>query len=272
MLWPWVLLTGLFLFLLGAAMGSFLNVIIYRTNKKESWVRGRSYCESCGKQIAWYDNIPLLSYAILWGKCRHCRKKIDIAHPAVELLTGILFVWWYFAIFMFFKLTQQPFVVLQPVFWLSVGMILLVIFIIDLRLMIIPDTLTVALLVIVLLYRVGLVTAGIMQVPDFGMAMLTMIGATAFFFGIWLLTRGRGMGFGDVKLAAPLGLLLGWPAAIVWLFSAFIIGGVVGVGLLCAKKAKMKQAVPFGPFLILGTLIALIWGNKIFSWYVGLII
>ncbi len=80
------------------------------------------------------------------------------------------------------------------------------------------------------------------------------------------------MGFGDVKLAAPLGLLLGWPASMVWLFSAFIIGGVVGVGLLFAKKAKMKQAVPFGPFLILGTLIALIWGNEIFSWYVGLII
>ncbi|PIR59747.1 MAG: hypothetical protein COU68_03940, partial [Candidatus Pacebacteria bacterium CG10_big_fil_rev_8_21_14_0_10_45_6] len=263
----WLLLVALFLFLLGAAIGSFLNVVIYRSNKEESWVKGRSYCESCGKQIAWYDNIPLLSYFVLQGKCRHCKDALSITHPAVEFLTGILFVWWYFAIFMFFKLTQQPFVVLQPVFWLCVGIILLAIFIIDLRTMIIPNTLTIALFVIVLLYRVGLVTTGIMQVQDFWLAVLSMIGAAAFFFGIWALTRGKGMGFGDVKLAAPLGLLLGWPAVMVWLFAAFIIGGVVGIGLLFTKKAKMKQAVPFGPFLIIGTFIALIWGSEIYGWY-----
>lgn len=265
------LLTALFLFVFGAAAGSFLNVIIYRSQKKESWIGGRSYCESCHKQISWHDNIPLLSYVLLRGKCRHCKDTLSISHPAVEGLTGILFVWWYFAIFMFFQLTQQPFVVLQPVFWLCVGLILLAIFVIDLRTMIIPDILTATLFILVLLYRLGLVAFGIMQVQDFWLALGSMIGATAFFFGIWFFTRGKGIGFGDVKLAAPLGMLLGWPAVMVWLFASFVIGGVVGVILLITKHAKMKQAVPFGPFLIIGTLIALIWGNKLYGWYVNLL-
>lgn len=264
-------LVPLFLFILGTAVGSFLNVVIYRTAQGESWVKGRSHCEKCKKMIAWYDNFPLLSFVLLGGKCRHCKTSLSLSHPVIEGITGVLFVWWYFAGFLFFKLTQQPFVVLQPVFWLAVGLILLVILVVDLKEMIIPDTAVALLFVIVILYRVGLVAFGVMQVNDLLLSLITMVAAGAFFFLLWFTTKGRGMGFGDVKLAFPLGLLLGWPQVLVWIFFSFLIGALVGIGLLISKRVKLKQAVPFGPFLIAGTLVSLIWGDQLFSWYVTLI-
>lgn len=260
-----------FLFVIGAAVGSFLNVIIYRSTTGESWVKGRSHCESCKKTIAWFDNIPLFSFLMLGGKCRHCKKSLSLSHPVVEGLTGALFVWWYIAGFLFFKLTQQPFVVLQPMFWLAVGIILLLIFLVDLKYMIIPDVGVASLFILVIFYRIFLVIAGVMQPRDLLLSLATMVGAFLFFFILWIGTKGRGMGFGDVKLALPLGLLLGWPNVTVWIFSSFIIGALYGIVLLSLKKAKLKQAVPFGPFLIIGTLISLIWGDQLFGWYVTLI-
>lgn len=260
-----------FLFIFGAAIGSFLNVILYRSSIGESWILGRSHCEKCNAVIAWYDNIPLLSYFILDGKCRHCKAALSLSHPVIEGLTGILFIWWYFAGFFFFKLTQAPFIFLQPLFWLIVGIILLMIVIIDLREMIIPDTAVLLLFVLVILYRISLTASGVMKVEDLYSSLLSMIGSGLFFFSIWFFTKGKGMGFGDVKLAFPLGLLLGWPQVIVWIFSSFLIGAVVGIYLLVSQKVKMKQAVPFGPFLVAGTFISLIWGDELFNWYVTLI-
>jgi len=265
------LLPALFLFFLGAAVGSFLNVIIYRTARSQTWVRGRSHCESCRKTIAWYDNIPLISFFALGGKCRYCKKTLSLSHPVVEGLTGILFVWWYVAGFMFFQLTQQPFNVLQPLFWLAVGLILLAITIIDLRAMIIPDGLVIALFILTLLYRLGLTGMGVMQTQDLINALISMVAAGAFFFTLWLITRGKGMGFGDVKLAVPLGLLLGWSKVLVWIFSSFTIGALVGVALLALGRVRFKQAVPFGPFLVLGALLSLIWGDQLFGWYVRML-
>lgn len=260
-----------FLFILGAAIGSFLNVIIYRSARGETWVKGRSHCETCRKTIAWYDNIPLLSYFLLGGKCRYCKKELSLSHPVIEGLTGILFVWWYLAGFFFFQLTQEPFNVLQPVFWLAVGIILLMIVLIDFKYMIIPDVAVTLLFILVIAYRISLVTTGVMQTRDLLLSLVSMVAASAFFFFLWLVTKGRGMGFGDVKLALPLGLLLGWPKIMVWIFASFLIGAVFGIALLSMKKVKLKQAVPFGPFLVIGTLISLIWGEQLFSWYVTLI-
>lgn len=264
-------LVPLFLFIFGAAIGSFLNVIIYRSTIGESWVAGRSKCEKCKKLIAWYDNIPLLSYFVLGGKCRSCKTPLSLSHPVIEGLTGALFIWWYLAGFFFFKLTQQPFVFLQPLFWLMVGIILLAIVIIDLREMIIPDTAVALLFVLVILYRLSLTSSGVMEVGDLYLSLLSMLGAGVFFFLIWFVTKGKGMGFGDVKLAFPLGLLLGWPQVLVWIFASFLIGAVVGIALLLFHKAKMKTAVPFGPFLVAGTLVSLIWGDQLFHWYATLI-
>src|SRR5260221_77051 len=127
------------LFLFGAVIGSFLNVVIYRTMAGEPWTRGRSHCETCGKMVHWFDNIPLISYFILRGKCRACRAPIAITHPVIEFLTGSLFIWWYWGGTFFFRLTQQPFHYVQPLFWLLVGILLVIIFFADALYFIIPD-------------------------------------------------------------------------------------------------------------------------------------
>lgn len=265
------LLPALFFFILGIVFGSFLNVVILRSIREESWVAGRSHCDHCQTTIAWYDNIPLLSFFILGGKCRHCKKAISISHPVVEGLTGILFVWWYAGLFVFFKLTQEPFVVLQPLFWLAVAAILIVIFFTDILVYLIPDKAVIALSLLVLVYQIALLGAGIMQPIDFVYSLLGMVGAVAFFFSLWFFTKGKGLGFGDVKLIAPLALLMGWPSLIVGLFASFIIGAVVGIGTVLMGKKKMKQPIPFGPFLIVGTVVSLVWGHDIVAWYLSLI-
>ncbi|NCN87584.1 MAG: prepilin peptidase [Candidatus Pacebacteria bacterium] len=257
------------LFFSGAAIGSFLNVVIHRSLSNESWVTGRSRCDHCRKKINWYDNIPLLSYLILRAKCRFCKKPISLTHPVVEFLVGSLFVWWYLFGTFFFTLTQRPFEVLQPVFWLAVGVILIAIFVTDYLYYIIPDMFVVLLLCLTIIYRISLVYFGIMQVNDLIMGIFGMVIAVSFIGSLWFFTKGRGMGFGDVKLMIPLSLLLGWPNTLVGLFLSFLIGGLVGGFLLLFKKRKFGQKIPFGPFLILGTFISLIYGDQILGWYLS---
>ncbi|MBT3250106.1 MAG: prepilin peptidase [Candidatus Pacebacteria bacterium] len=256
-----------FLFILGSAVGSFLNVLIYRTVRGESWVSGRSHCDHCQKKIAWYDNMPILSFLLLGGKSRCCKKRIPISYPFVEFVTGSLFVWWYGIGFVFFRLTTAPFQVLQPLFWLLVGILLLTIFFADLMHMIIPDLAVGALFLLTLFYRIYLTSASIMQPQDLYLALVGMLIAVAFIGGLWALTKGKGMGFGDVKLMAPIALLLGWPKILVGLFFSFIIGGISGVILLILGKKRVGQVIPFGPFIILGAVVSLFWGDAIFSWY-----
>ena len=266
-----MILTTFFLFILGAAVGSFLNVVLYRSIIGQDWVRGRSRCDSCKKQIKWYDNIPLLSYFVLRGKCRHCNVQIALAHPVVEFLTGLLFAWWYLGGSFFFQLTQAPFQALQPLFWLTVGILLVMIFVADILYLLIPDITVLLLLAITILYRMGLILAGIMQPTDLYNSLLAMVLVFLFFASLWFFTGGRGMGLGDVKLVVPLSLLLGWPNIIVGLFVAFISGAVAGVVLIVLGKRKMGQVIPFGPFLVTGTVVALTFGDQILGWYLGFI-
>ncbi len=259
------------LFALGAAVGSFLNVLIYRSIREESWVTGRSKCDHCGRKIAWYDNIPVLSYLVLRGQSRCCSKPIPLSYPVVEFITGILFVWWYWGGSLFFHLTTEPLQILQPLFWLLVGILLLLIFFADLLYMIIPDLAVGVLLVITVLYRVYLATSGVMQLNDLLLAMMGVVIAVSLLGGLWLVTKGKGMGLGDIKYAVPMALLLGWPRILVGLFLAFILGGIVAMGLIIAGRKKFGQIVPFGPFLVVATAIALIWGEFLYTWYIGLL-
>jgi leader peptidase (prepilin peptidase) / N-methyltransferase len=256
-----------FLFLFGAVVGSFLNVLIYRTTHGEDWVRGRSKCDSCNKQIAWYDNIPLLSFIILGGKCRHCKKPISIQHPVIEAMSGILFVWWYAMGFAFFQLSQRPHTIIQPAFWLAVGILLLIIFATDWMYQIIPDYATVALGILALVYRLYLSLSGIMRWEDFWMAMASGMVMMGLLWFLWWVTRGKGLGFGDVKFALVMGWLLGWPRSLVAFFLAFVLGAMVGVILILSGKKKMKSKIAFGPFLVLGTVIALVVGSRLWQMY-----
>ncbi len=271
------LLTSTLLFVIGAILGSFLNVVIYRTldddpvKRHESWMSGWSRCDSCHHRIAWYDNIPLVSYVVLQAKCRNCHKPIGAAHPMVELLTGSLLVWWYWGGSLFFQITKAPFHTLQPLFWLSVGVLLLVIALADLRYWIIPDWAVVMLTGLTVLYRVVLVGAGVMQYPDLVATLIASVLATAGLGVLWLATKRQGIGLGDVKLMFPLGLLVGWPNVLVTLFLGFVLGAVVGIALVLRKTKNIHQAIPFGPFLVLASCVSLVWGDRIVSWYLQLL-
>ncbi len=261
----------LFLILFGLVIGSFLHVLIYRTVHDESYVTGRSKCPHCKKLIRWYDNIPVVSFFLLSGMCRNCKKPISWDYPAIEMMTAGLFVWWYLIGFTFFRLSTQPFSLLQPAFWLFVGVCLISIFFADLLYGIIPDSVLTVLTGLGLLYRIMLYMFHVMRPVDF---WLTLAGATVsslMFLGLWIATKKRGMGLGDVKFVFPLGLILGWPNMFVGLFLSFVIGAVTGVALIAFKKKKFRQTVPFGPFLVVGSAITLVFGDKILQWYLSLL-
>ena len=259
------------LFVFGLIVGSFLNVVIYRTIRGEQWVKGRSRCDHCRKIIPWYDNLPLLSYVWLRGRCRFCHKRITPQHFAIEIMTGFLFVWWYAIGFAFFKLSQSPHLFIQPAFWLVVGILLLIIFVTDWLYQIIPDFANWGLGILALGYRAYLTVSGAMQPQDFWLAIGMGVALLAFLGLLWLITRGRGMGFGDVIFAFVMGVLLGWPRGLVGIMLAFVLGALVGLMLVLMKFKKLKERIAFGPFLVLGTGIALIWGNELWVGYMKML-
>lgn len=259
----------LIVFLLGLAVGSFLNVVVYRMLTGDSFWKGRSKCPHCGKHIAWYDNIPLLSFVALRGRCRWCGKRISWRYPVLELLTGLLFVWWLQVGTLFFRLTQPPYTWVQPTFWLVVGVALVSMAVVDLYYGVLPDIFTVGVAVVAFLYRFGLTLAGIMKLEDFLLYIASAVGASLFFGLLILVTKGKGMGWGDVKLAFAIGLLLGWPKTIIALAVAFLTGAGVGIILVIRGTRGLKQTVPFGPFLVAGTLSTLVWGEWVWQTYMS---
>lgn len=260
------------IFLLGLFIGSFVNVVVMRTLRDEDFVRGRSHCDHCGRVLAWYELVPLLSFLALRGRCRTCHREIDIMHPIVELLTGSIFAWWWLIGFAFFRLTATPLhQVIQPAFWLVVALLLFIIFMIDLKSAFIPDWTTTSLFLLVTAYRLFLIASGIYRPIDFAWSLLGATLLLLFFLSLWLGTKKRGFGFGDVKLIFPLALLMGWPKMWVGVWLAFVIGASVGVILLVIKKKKLGQAVPFAPFLVIGTFLSLLYGESLLSWYTALL-
>lgn len=266
----------IFLFVMGLVWGSFLNVVIFRMSHGKSIAEGRSICPKCKHTISWKYNIPLLSFFMLRGKCAYCKKKISIRYPLIEFLTGVFFVWWFVVGFNFFKLVGQPWSVIQPFFWLTVGLVLLAIFMIDLLYMVIPFSLNLTLFSLSLLYRVGLTSFGMMRGEDFIRSVESGIGVCLIFLLVQFLTkkiRGvDGFGLGDIFLVPSLGILLGWPKIVPGIFLSFLIGSLVGIVLLVSGKKKLGQYLPFGPFLIAGTVLSLFWGAQIWSWYVSLLV
>ncbi|HSV94766.1 MAG TPA: prepilin peptidase [Spirochaetia bacterium] len=266
----------LFIFVMGLIWGSFLNVVIFRMSKGNSPLSGRSMCPKCKHQLAWFYNIPLLSFLWLKGRCAYCKKKISLRYPLIESLTGVLFVWWFVVGFNFFQLVGSPWSFIQPVFWLIVGMVMLSIFMIDLFYMVIPFSLNLLLFSLALFYRVSLTGFGIMQTKDLLLALLSGLGLCLLFVTLQKITKTikkvDGIGLGDIFLAPSLGLLLGWPRILPGVFSSFVFGAIVGLVLLLFGKKKIGQYLPFGPFLILGTIIALVWGETIWMWYMGFLV
>jgi leader peptidase (prepilin peptidase)/N-methyltransferase len=250
-----------FIFLLGLGVGSFLNVLIYRFPRRISVVWGRSFCPKCRKKIAWFDNIPIFSFIFLKGHCRHCHSPISWRYPVVELLTAVLFL---LGATRLGNLSNLGYLGIAEVglTWVLFSA-LVVIFFIDLEHQVIPDEI---LLPVIFLFLLSKIFA-----PHFNTqylilnTLLPAVGASIFLLIIWALTKGRGMGLGDVKLAFLMGLSLGFPKVVVAFYLAFLTGAIIGVILILVKKARFGQKIAFGPFLAAATVITVLWGEKIFG-------
>lgn len=206
--------------------------------------RGRSHCPHCGKILAWYELIPVASFVIQKGKCRSCGHKLSSQYPIVELATGIIFA------LLAGKIGfADSTAFINLAIWLSAAVFFILIAAIDFRLFIIPDALNIGIAIL------GAGTA-ILQKDYLNHVLAAVIGAL-FFGAIVLATRGQGMGGGDIKLAGAMGLLLGLPDVVFAFMSAFIIGALWGVSLMILRKKTLKDAVPFGPFLVIGTFLSL---------------
>lgn len=238
-------------FIAGLAVGSFLGVVVYRLPRKLSIVRPPSFCPECNKKIPFYDNIPLLSYIILKGRCRYCKSKIPLSVFLIELITGILFV----LNFMFFDLTIKT----------AAGIIfscaLIAVSFIDIEFRIIPNV------IVFPLTLVGLAFSIFLDPSEWWMPLAFSAGAFLFMLIVHLISP-KGMGMGDVKLSLMAGAYL-VRSVIPALFIGFLAGSIYGVSLIIAKKGSLKQTIPFGPFISFGCIISLFWGNNILKWYLS---
>ncbi len=282
------------LFLFGLAIGSFVNVLAIRYDGGHfvldpKIIGGRSRCPHCGKTLRWFELIPLASFALQRGRCRSCRTRLSIQYPLVELLSGLIFV------FVPLHFASYPWLLNLGCYvfsgiWILVFEIFLLISVIDLRLRIVPDELTVAL---------GLVAiaAAAFAAAFLGPDIQSFFGTYASFFGVynsvwasrfagaiilgaffWALVvltprilKKEGMGMGDAKLAFAIGLLLGWPDILLFIVAAFVSGALVGLALIAARRATRASAVPFVPFLAFGAAYVFWFGLPSVAWYFRII-
>jgi len=270
------------LVLLGLVLGSFLSALTYRLPRGLS-LKGRSICPKCKKKISWFDNIPLFAFIILKGRCRYCQKKISLRYPLIELISASGLACLYLIIKncpnylqtapSFASHNINPLLlnffcqwVTALKFWAfpffaSIFLLLLAIFIIDLEAKIIPDSLIFSLYLF-------LIFALIFLNPDnLYLFFLSGFLAAAFLLIIHLATKGKGMGLGDVKFALFGGTFFGWPLTAIWLFFAFLTGAAIGVILILLGKARLKQKIAFGPFLIISILLTALFGEIISKWF-----
>jgi leader peptidase (prepilin peptidase) / N-methyltransferase len=252
-------LTGL----LGLLAGSFANVVIHRVPRRESVVRPGSRCPACGQPIAWHDNVPLVGWLLVGGRCRRCRAVISPRYPAVELATAVL----WFLITLRLAATGLAWAV--PAYLLF-AFVCVVLAVIDATTRLLPNRITYpAFPAVALLLLVASLGSG--DLDRFRRALVAAVAVGAFFL-LLVLVSPRGMGLGDVKLAPTLGLALGWlswSAVAVGLLSAFLLGGLAGLGGILLLHLTRKALVPFGPWLVAGALLGVLAGTEVASWYAG---
>ena len=250
-----MLAAGVFLaVVVGLAFGSFANVVVHRVPLKQSIVRPGSRCPSCGVALRARDNIPVVSWLLLRGKCHNCGAPISPRYPAVEMLTAALF-----GLAAWRIRPSSDLIAYLPLLW-----VLVVLSFIDLEHKLLPNR------IVVPSFVAGVVLLGVSAAlgPGVGAWVRALLGAAvafAFFFTLALITP-RGMGMGDVKLSAVLGLslaYLGWGRLLVGFFVSFLAGAIGGIGLIAARRAGMKSEVPFGPYLALGTIVSVLFGAPI---------
>ncbi|MCI6498555.1 prepilin peptidase [Lachnospiraceae bacterium HCP1S3_C3] len=240
----WITITIIY----GILIGSFLNVCIYRIPEKQSVVVVRSHCMSCGKQIKWYDLVPLVSFLILRGRCRYCKAKLSWQYPAVEALNGILYG---------IIVLVNGFNVTSILYCLATSA-LLALSIIDWRTYEIPPSFNIFIGIL------GIIRL-ILDLPHWYNYVIGFVSVSGFLLLIFLVTKGRGIGFGDVKLMAAAGLLLGWKLIILSLGLGCVLGSIIHITLMYVKDKD--RVLAFGPYLSLGIFISMLYGEQIIEWY-----
>ncbi|MDD6202424.1 MAG: prepilin peptidase [Lachnospiraceae bacterium] len=237
-------------FLFGIVIGSFLNVCIYRIPEKENIVKVRSHCMNCGHLLQWYELVPLLSYLFLGGKCRKCKAKISVQYPLVEALNGILYV----GVFMINGIN------VDSLLYCLLTSALLVLSIIDFRTYEIPIGINIFILTVGLIHTV-------LHYRDWLNYVIGFFAVSVFLYLIILVTKGRGIGGGDMKLMAVCGLILGWKEIIF----AFLLGCIIGsvVHLIRMRVSKCDHVLALGPYLSIGVFISMLWGSDLITWYLG---
>lgn len=251
----------LFTFVVGAAVGSFLNVIVDRAQDEESPFKGRSHCDNCKKNLALLDLVPVFSYLFLRGRCRYCGKKLSIYYPLVEIVTGLIFVsstlW-----FLLYTLSGNDIyttIISLIVLWI-LSSVLIVIFFADMKYGIIPFNAVILGVIVTLIFHIFSPLFDTSLINYFISALV----AFACFLGLYFLTKRKGIGLGDVVYVFLMGLILGYPRIIVGFYIAFLSGALISVILIFLKKKKIKGGtISFGPFLVAGTYISMLFGNNI---------
>lgn len=259
-------LTATFIFVTGLCFGSFANVIIYRLPRKQSIARPPSSCPFCGKRLGFWELVPLLGYLLIRGRCRGCRAGVSVRYPAVELLTGSIFV----LVYTRFSLALDFFVYATLLF------LLLVIAVIDLEHRIVPNSLVAAGLIAGVIYFTPGILNYFTAVHPLLLSSQNPVDAlSGFLLGttimlvIFLVSRG-GMGAGDIKLMALIGLFVGLRGTALVLMIGFLLGAITGIFFLVTGKLSRKDALPFAPFLALGALVQVMAGEQIWEWYTNI--
>lgn len=268
------------IFFLGLAVGSFLNSYIWRTKPssglrtpfpkgrgegegKSPW-QGRSYCPKCKKPLRWYELIPLLSFVLQVGRCQGCRQKIDWQYPLVELAAGILFVLAYFRLPTYLIIYVPHYLVV----WYLLS-VLIVLFVYDLRFGLVPDRVVLPAIIVAALYNI--LRFAVDGTPFFilnsSFLILAIVVGAGFFWLQYLISKGRWLGAGDIRIGALAGAMFSWPLVIEGIVISYLIGAVTAAVLLVSGKKRFGQTLPLGTFLTLGMAVVFLYGEKIWDWY-----
>lgn len=242
------ILLYIIVFIYGIIIGSFVNVCICRIPKKESVVKVRSHCESCGYQLKWYDLVPLFSYLCLGGKCRKCRAKISVQHPIIEVLNGFLYI----------LVLSVCGLSIESLLYCLAGSALLALSVIDFRTYEIPVGFN------IFIGALGIVRV-ITDYTNWSLYLIGFVAVSAFLYVLYIISKGRAIGGGDIKLMAVCGLLLGWKLIILAFFIGCIMGSVIHV--IRMKVSGEEHVLAMGPYLSMGVMTAALWGNTFLNWY-----
>ena len=255
------------IFIFGLTIGSFLNVIICRLETKKSIFFARSHCPKCGAILKWYDLIPIISFLIQKNRCRYCKKKISWQYPMVEIITGLLFL----LIFFFNFAQDKNFHFINLSYYLIIVCFLIIIFVYDLRHYIIPDKIVFPGIIIALIYN--FLNYGLLN-TDYRLLLINLLSAflaSGFFLSLVLISKGKWMSLGDVKLVFLMGIILGWPSISFALLLSFFSGAIIGISLILFGKKGLKSQIPFGPFLSGATILVILLGSRLFYWFEALL-